>query len=70
MEEYVSISKLQDARNLLMECLDFLSLIPNKSVTIDGDLIQDNCSTDFNIEDAIDHYKLCEKVQDFLTKTE
>ena len=50
MEEYVSISKLQDAKELLKECVIFMNKIPNNKYA--------------------NHYELCSKIDEFLTKTE
>lgn len=63
-ESYIDNLKedLEESKQLLKEAVNFMNLVPNNTITIHGEISDDD--TDF--KDCINHYELCSKIDKFL----
>ena len=56
------ISKLDKAKQLLKEAVEFMNLVPNNMITPNGELVDE----DYEEVNTINHYELCSKIDEFL----
>jgi hypothetical protein len=58
--------RLNQAKKLLKEALQFMNLVPNNMITVDGEIVDED--TDYSVIETINHYELCSKIDEFLKK--
>lgn len=56
-------TKLTESKKLLKEALDFMNLVPNNLITVNGEVVDNDLDDN---EETIDHYELCSRIDNFL----
>ena len=54
--------KLEISKQLLKEAVEFMNLVPNNMITVDGEIVDE----DYEEVNTINHYELCSKIDEFL----
>lgn len=55
-------TELEEAKQLLKKAVDFMNLVPNNTITVNGEIADDEDA----FSDVINHYELCSRVDKFL----
>jgi len=54
-----------ESKQLLKEAVEFMNLVPNNMITIDGDIVDTDLDDPVHAE-TINHYELCSRIDKFL----